>query len=283
MLMEFECAVLDNIRSNYDEIFSAERKVADYILREPENTVRINVSELAEASGASDATVIRLCKHLGYKGFYQMKLQLAHDLGRDQLLSGNIQSSELGTWEDVLKEAASNIIQTKNNINGETLQALVDLILNCDTVHLVAIGNSIPSALDFAFRLGRLGIRSTSSSISEHQINNVDLGTQRDIVIGISHSGSSKQVLLAMEVAKKRGMKTAVITDLLRTPIEKEADLTLSTGIEYSSVYIFGAASHIYITAILDVLIYQLDRAKKDAEKNTLADDVEYLLSETKL
>ena len=65
--------------------------------------------------------------------------------------------------------------------------------------------------------------------------------------------------------------------------LEKEADITISTGIEYSSVYIFGAASHIYITAILDILIYQLDRAKKDASKNVLADDVEYLLSETKL
>jgi len=281
--MEFEYSVLENIRMNYEDIFSAEKKVADYILREPENTVRINVSELAEASGASDATVIRLCKHLGYIGFYQMKLQLAHDLGRDQLLSGNIQPGDAGNWEDVLKEAAANIIQTKNNINSEALQKCVDLILNCNTVHLVAIGNSIPSTLDFAFRLGRLGIRSTSSSITEHQINNVDLGTKEDLVIGISHSGSSKQVLLALEMAKKHGMTTIALTDLLRTPLEKEADLTISTGIEYSSVYIFGAASHIYITAILDILIYQLDRAKKDAAKNALADDVEYLLSETKL
>ena len=281
--MEFEYSVLENIRMNYEDIFSAEKKVADYILREPENTVRINVSELAEASGASDATVIRLCKHLGYKGFYQMKLQLAHDLGRDQLLSGNIQPGDAGNWEDVLKEAAANIIQTKNNINSEALQKCVDLILNCNTVHLVAIGNSIPSTLDFAFRLGRLGIRSTSSSITEHQINNVDLGTKEDLVIGISHSGSSKQVLLALEMAKKHGMTTIALTDLLRTPLEREADLTISTGIEYSSVYIFGAASHIYITAILDILIYQLDRAKKDAAKNALADDVEYLLSETKL
>ena len=248
--MEFEYSVLENIRMNYEDIFSAEKKVADYILREPENTVRINVSELAEASGASDATVIRLCKHLGYKGFYQMKLQLAHDLGRDQLLSGNIQPGDAGNWEDVLKEAAANIIQTKNNINSEALQKCVDLILNCNTVHLVAIGNSIPSTLDFAFRLGRLGIRSTSSSITEHQINNVDLGTKEDLVIGISHSGSSKQVLLALEMAKKHGMTTIALTDLLRTPLEKEADLTISTGIEYSSVYIFGAASHIYITAI---------------------------------
>lgn len=281
--MIFEYSVLENIRQNYEEIFSAERKVADYILRDPEHTVRINVSELAEVSGASDATVIRLCKHLGYKGFYQMKLQLAHDLGRDQLISGNIQSGDSGNWEDVLKEVAANLIQTKNNINGEALVKCVDWILKCETVHLVAIGNSIPSTLDLAFRLGRLGIRSTSSSISEQQINSVDLGSKEDIVIGVSHSGSSKQVLLAFEMAKKRGMKTIAITDLLRTPVEKEADITLSTGIEYSSVYIFGAASHVFITAILDILIYQIDRAKRVAEKNALTDDVEYLLSETKL
>ena len=73
---------------NLDGVFSAERRVAEFILKNPDQVVTLNVADIAEQSGVSDATVIRLCKHLGYTGFYQMKLQLAHELGRNQLLRG---------------------------------------------------------------------------------------------------------------------------------------------------------------------------------------------------
>ena len=58
--------VLTTIGRLKDEMFLAERKVADYIAENPNQAVEMNVSELAEKSGASDATVIRLCKRLGY-------------------------------------------------------------------------------------------------------------------------------------------------------------------------------------------------------------------------
>lgn len=279
--MDFLGSVLDNIRQNYNEMFSAEKKVADYILIDPENTVRINVSELAELSGASDATVIRFCKHLGYKGFYQMKLKLAHDLGRDQLFSGNIQPRDPDNGDDVFKEMATNLMYMKENLDHDVLMKCAEFILNCETVHLVAAGNTIPSTVDFAFRLCRVGIKASSSYMAEQHLNNINLGSNKDIVIGISHSGSSKYVIQAFELAKKRDMKTIAITDLLRSPLESNADHTISTGIEYSSVYIYGAASHIYISAILDALLYFV--AKKDTAKNGEADNVELFLSESKI
>ena len=165
--MELGNHVLDNIRANYDEIFSAERKVADYILKNPEKTIRLNVSALAELSGTSDATVIRLCQHLGYKGFYQMKLQLAHDLGSEQFFSGNIQPKNPDNADDVIKEIVSNIMHAKANVDSEVIKKCVELILGCNTVHLVAAGNSIPTAIDFAFRLGRVGIYTHSSFMPE--------------------------------------------------------------------------------------------------------------------
>ena len=57
--------VFETIRERYDSIFEAEKKVADYILEYPEKAVDYNVSELADVSGVSDATVIRMCKHIG--------------------------------------------------------------------------------------------------------------------------------------------------------------------------------------------------------------------------
>jgi DNA-binding MurR/RpiR family transcriptional regulator len=281
--MELGGGVFETIRLNYDEVFSAEKRVADYILKNPEQTVQANVSELAELSGSSDATVIRLCKHIGYKGFYHMKLQLAHDLGREQLFSGTLETKDPDNWGDVLKEIATNVVHMTTNIDDVVLRKCVELILGCETVHLVATGNSIPASIDFAFRLGRMGIRTSSSFMPEQQLNGVNLGSDRDIMIGISHSGSSKHVLQAFELAKKKNMRTIAVTDIKRTPVEKEADYILSTGIEYSSVYIFGAASHIYISTYLDLILYLLTSAKNATEKNKETDKVEVLLSETKV
>jgi len=102
-------------------------------------------------------------------------------------------------------------------------------------------------------------------------------------MIGISHSGSSKHVIQAFELAKKRNMSTISVTDLPGSPVTKLSDYALSTGIEFSSVYIFGAASHIYISAILDILLYFIARAKKNEAQKEETDNVEYFLSETKI
>ena len=68
------------IREQYNNIFSAEKKVVDFILQYPQKAVNSNVSELAKLSGVSDATVIRMCHHIGYTGYYQFRITLARDL-----------------------------------------------------------------------------------------------------------------------------------------------------------------------------------------------------------
>ena len=60
--------VVEMIREKYNQIFMAERKVADFVLENPERAVNANVSELANLSGVSDATVIRFCKRIGISG-----------------------------------------------------------------------------------------------------------------------------------------------------------------------------------------------------------------------
>ncbi|MEX1308310.1 MAG: MurR/RpiR family transcriptional regulator [Eubacteriales bacterium] len=277
-MTDLDGSVLQNIRKNYEDIFAAEQKVADFILSNPEKAVSINVADLAEISGASDATVIRLCKRLGYTGFYQMKLQLAHELGRNQLISGAINPDNPDSSEDLFREIAGKIVQVGANLDQDLVRECVAKILNSQVIHLIAVGNSIPVISDFCFRLGRAGIRATSSQVLEQQLNNINLGSENDLAIGISHSGSSKHILSAFELAKKKGMKTMAITDLLRSPAKDMADYTLSSGVETSSVYVYGAASHIYISAILDMIIYFITKAKNQSDY-----DLEVVLSETKM
>ena len=279
MKLEFTDSAIANIRMNLDGVFSAERRVAEFILKNPEQVVALNVADIAEQSGVSDATVIRLCKHLGYTGFYQMKLQMAHELGRNQLLRGRSGAEKPESADDLLKELAASILSIGPNIDIKALMACVDKIRSAGTVYFVAAGNSIPVASSLSFRLGRVGIRSVSSAMSEQMIIDLNNGTRDDIVIGISHSGSSRHVINAFELAKKKGIHTIALTDCKRSPVEQSADFTLSTGINESSVYLFGATSYLFLYALTDLILYFVNHTKQGTDDEMM----EYVLSDTKV
>jgi len=272
--------VLENIKDHYEEMFSAEKKVADFILENPEQAVMMNVSELSQASGVSDATVIRMCKRIGCEGYYQMKILLSNDLGKNHLIKytdGNSKPSSLG---DLFQVVARNMIKLAESLDAHALEASIDLIKRADTVHVVAAGNTTPIALDLGFRLGRFGIKASYSMLSEYYLNNVGLAGGRDVLIAISHSGSSKQVMQAVELARKRELKIIAITGYERSPISNMADYLLLAKFDTP---IFGASmpdSHLPEMAVVDALLYFLvnEKASRDG-----IDAVELMLSEYKV
>jgi DNA-binding MurR/RpiR family transcriptional regulator len=275
-------SVLENIMENYDSMFAAEKKVADYILSNPECAVSTNVSELAELSGASDATVIRMCKRIGYEGYYQMKIKLSHDLGKDrmvQLEKGNKQPENLN---DVFQVIASNLLYTAERQDMELILKCVSMIEQSKTVHIIATGNTIPLAMDFSFRLGKLGVRTMSSVINEYFLTNISLASEDDLVIGISHSGSSRHVLQALELAKERNIKSIVITETARSPIARVADYLICTTARNPIFddYDYGLTSPLYLMAVIDAILYFV--AKREEQKESI-DRVELILSELKL
>lgn len=61
-------SALGVICSSYDELFEAEKKIADYMMEHKAEVVDMTVGELARASGTSDATVSRFAGGAASKG-----------------------------------------------------------------------------------------------------------------------------------------------------------------------------------------------------------------------
>ena len=70
-------AVIERQRS---ELNRSESKVADAILRNPEEATRSSIASLATQAGVSEPSVNRFCKKFGASGFPDFKLQLARSL-----------------------------------------------------------------------------------------------------------------------------------------------------------------------------------------------------------
>ncbi len=272
--------VLQVIADNYDNIFSAEKKVADYVLANPNQTVELNVSELAKASGVSDATVVRMCHHIGYSGYYQFRITLARDLGK-RWQEESVVTDHKDAVARLFASYAEAIAAVGRRIDEKAIRECANLLKNADMVHIIAAGNSSNISRYMGFRLERMGIKSVYDDLPEYYINHINLSKKGEVLVAISKSGISKSVVRGMELAKERGLRSIAITASAQSPVSKLADyLLISSGkqepfiIEKSYVYMneFAVAE-----ALLDFV------AKKDLSKTSKGDRPEIVLSDFKL
>ena len=66
-----------------DDLPSAEKQIARYIIENPRKTLELNITQLAKESGSSIEGVVRLCKHIGMKGFRELRLRVPWDISRE--------------------------------------------------------------------------------------------------------------------------------------------------------------------------------------------------------
>lgn len=272
--------VLSVMREQYKKLSLSERKIADFIVKNPYKTVDCNVAELAKLSGVSDATVVRMCHHIGYTGYYQFRITLARDMGKSQY--GDMKTSNsTDEVENFFREYAENMIAIGKRIDIESMRSCVKLIRNCGTAHVIAAGNTIPLSQYIGFRLGRVGVRCSFGLPAEYYMNHINLAEQNDIIIAISKSGASKPVLMGMELAKDKGLKTIALTAYEDSPLAKMSDyILLSRGKDISFNY-YKDYAHTNMMATIDALLEFLTNG--EFIKNKQADRPEMILSEYKV
>ena len=277
-------SVIENIKLNFEELFPAEKKTAQYILDHLEEVTLLNISQLAKKAHASEASIVRMAKHLGYNGFFQMRLLLSNDVAQKD--SDMLNNAPLLTSEKIFSACANRIRSLSSFISTNDLLCAAKLICEARICHIIGAGNTIPIASDLGFRLQRNGQSCMYSSLPEQYFNNIALGDSSDLVIAISRSGASTQVLKALSLAKKKEMKILVITADPNSQIMDFSDAILQIN-DTNEMHDQNvrADSHLLELAVNDALIYVIKNYPLfnfDDKLPTQINDVELLLSETK-
>ena len=193
-------SALGVICSSYDGFFEAEKKIADYMMEHKAEVVDMTVGELAKASGTSDATVSRFCRRCGFKGFHSLKLALAREVLEEERgdvnVSNDIDRHDLSqSLQNILANKVAELTETVNMMDPENLEQILHKLEHARMVQLAAVGNTIPVALDGAFKLNQLGIAAVAGDIWESQTAyTFNLGPE-DVILIISNSGSSNALL----------------------------------------------------------------------------------------
>lgn len=235
-----------------------ELKIADYVLNNYEAVLNNNISELAENSGVSDASVVRFCKGLGYKGYQDFKVNAARDiLPKEKHFNPRLEQSD--DDETICKKIFSSEIEvlkrTLSSLDMDTISKIVEIILNANKIIFFGSGGSLMVGKDAQHKFMKIGISVYVYEDIDMQLMSSSLMKKDDLALCISHSGSNYNVLQCLKNAKENGARTVALVTQGKTPISKSADYVLYTASEETIFRSESVSTRIVQLAILDTLV----------------------------
>lgn len=254
--------ILDKICMMYDSFFEQEKKVASYIMKNHRQVINMTINDLTKESGTSIATVTRFCKKCNVDGFHHLKISLAKEIvnSDDEIVASKSISED--SFEQSLNNILANKVreleQTVSLIDTDILKSILDVIKKARIVQFVAVGNTIPVAIDGVYRFNEIGIKTVSSTIWETQLAFSMSLDENDVMIAISNSGESKKVFTMVEEAKSRGVKTIGITNNPNSNIANIVDYHIQTITReklFLDEFYFSRISAMTIVEILYILL----------------------------
>lgn len=243
-----------------------EKKLIDSVIKmEKSDIVYLSITELSARLKVAEATIVRFCKKLGYKGFQDFKLSLSQELGRQDASAVN------SVVRRVALQMTDAISETSRNLDYDKCLEIAQLMINAQKIGAFGVGNSAITAMEFSSVLARIGMSVIATSDSHMQAMIAANMMAGDVVVLISVSGSTKDIIDVAEIAKQNGCTTVVITCYDHSPLAKYGDYVLNST-RREAAYEGGSVSTIasisYIVGVLYNAIYE--KLGPDAYERTL-------------
>lgn len=210
--------ILSSIQKKYSTFTDKERSIADYILKEGNNIRNMNISVLAATVGVSDGTITRFCKKVGQKSFAELKIQLGSAGAGNKIPHSDDLVSQVYDFYKTVIEHSNQMIDRK------ALEYLADQIAAAGNIYIFGVGSSGLTACETMLRLSRMGFHVQSVTDSHLMVIYSSILGPGDLVIAISISGETAEVINAVRAAKQNGAKIIGLTSFTDSTIAQCAD-----------------------------------------------------------
>jgi RpiR family transcriptional regulator, carbohydrate utilization regulator len=211
--------MLDRIRASIPALPPAEQRVAKLVLLDPRSFASLPVTELAERSHVSKPTVVRFCRSVGYDGLTDFKRKLAGSVNEGVPFVHRAVDEDDKSGDIVVKvidNAVSALLKYRNDAAGHAFEraivALTEAGKTGKRIEFYGVGNSGIVAQDAQHKFFRLGVHATAVSDGHVQVMSATMLAPGDVVVIISNSGRSRDLLDAADIARKKGATIVVIT-----------------------------------------------------------------------
>ena len=258
--------VFEKINSEYYQLTSAEKKVADYAVIHQQKTQFMSISELAEEAGVAEATISRFCKRLGYKGYSAFKLAVANSTARRveaPTVPGEIRP------EDSIEELCQKLYaadrdamaQTVELIRPDSVRKAADLLFSAEKVLCMGQGGSMILAQECAHLFSTARPNFYAVLDSHMQAIAASLMGPEDVVVFVSYSGATRDMMDTLHLARENGAKVILLTHYSDAPGAALADVVLLCGAKESPLDSGSMPVKLAVLFVANVLVlrYTLD------------------------
>jgi DNA-binding MurR/RpiR family transcriptional regulator len=269
-----ETSPLVQIRSLLPGLARAEQRVARAVLSDPAAIARQSITEVAESASTSETTVTRFCKAIGVGGYPDLRIALAADAARTSQADERALGSDIGPDDDIAAVVAKvayadakAVEETAGQLDRAALQQLVEAVSAARRVDVYGVGASAFVALDLQQKLHRIGLTCFAWSDTHAALTSAALLREGDVAIGVSHTGTTREIVEVLRQAQGRGATTAALTNFARSPVTEIAEHVLTTAVRETAYRSGAMSSRIGQLTAIDCLFVgvaqrHLDRAR---------------------
>lgn len=260
-----------NISNGYYHFTAAEKRVSEYVLEHKTAVQYMSISELADECGVAEATISRFCRRLKLKGYNAFKLALAK--------AGAEEHGGMTAVQEIVKEEAiepsdsllelsrklcnshvSAINQSLSMLQPERIKQAVDLMCGAERVYFMGQGGSMLISMVAANQFSTVSPRFFAVQDSHIQASTVALLSSKDVVLFFSYSGSTKELMEIMGLARNCGAKVILVTRFSKSPGAALADVVLQCGSNEGPLQLGSMPAKMAQLFLVDVLFYEFAR-----------------------
>lgn len=255
--------ILDSITEKYNSLTRSGKKLANYILENTDDTQYLSITSLADNSGVSEATITRFCRVLGLSGYNDLKLALAkaertNDLGDSMDTPQSINAND--NLDTICKKLCdiyfASFRETVEQLNADSFNQAIDLISDASHVYCFGQGASMVMAMEAYSRFSTITSKFIHIGDSHMQTAATALAMPTDVILFFSYSGSTKDMLEVLSIAKSRSVPVILITHFRNSFAAASADVSLICGYNESPLQSGAVASKIGQLLLIDCLYY---------------------------
>ena len=249
--------ITTKIHAMLDTFSPTEQKIALYI-NSNKKDVRIMTSyELAEILGIGQSNIIRFSQKLGYKGFRDLQMNI--DVVEEP---ENKEIKESDTTEVVNSKIVQqyiNITKLTNNSNPpELIDRCVNRIVHSKQIFVYGVGNSNLFAEYLANHLRKIGLYASSSTNSHASYTTVANFCSQDLVIIVSETGMTREIVKLAKISRKRNVPIIAITRATNNTLSQLANEVLTTYNDLSNSSLNAMTIRCSQLYIIDMLVLNI-------------------------
>lgn len=267
--------IFANISNGYYYFTAAEKKVSEYVLEHKAEIQYMSISELADECGVAEATISRFCRRLKLKGYNAFKLAFAKaEVAEHSSLavSKKEPQEEVVDPEDSLMElgrkACNSHVAALNQslelLQPECIKQAVDMICGAERIYFMGQGGSMLMSMVAAHQFSTVSPRFFAVQDSHVQASTVALMDENDVVVFFSYSGSTKELMEIMGLARNFGVKVILVTRFSKSPGAALANVVLQCGSNEGPLQLGSMPAKMAQLFVVDVLFQEFVRRNPD-------------------